>query len=260
MVSVGGRIDSRYAETKGIPKDDEYRGLVTPAGWAFAIWGIIFMGEIAFTIYQVACTPSEGEQMRWLEALSPWFTAACGFQALWCVAFREWARPVFWLPALMLSGIAAALGGAQAELSQAAVGMTWLQYGLVHAPLSIHFGWVSAAALVNWNSYAALLVHDGVISKPAQMAIASMSIAVAALAGIQVSLVRSDALYGLTIAWALMAVKADGKKQIEKISGSERNGMEDLAVSAQYGAYASVLASCYVVFSDPINSLLATQT
>jgi hypothetical protein len=37
-----------------MPRDDEYRGLVTPAGWAFALWGLIYTTEAASIAYQVS--------------------------------------------------------------------------------------------------------------------------------------------------------------------------------------------------------------
>jgi hypothetical protein len=50
-VSSGGRIDSRYADSKdGVPPTDEYRSLVTPSGWAFAIWGVIYLAESVFMV------------------------------------------------------------------------------------------------------------------------------------------------------------------------------------------------------------------
>ena len=54
---------------------------------------------------------------------APRWAMACGLQALWCAAFRDWARAPrhFWLSGAILSAEAMALGGAHSVL-RAAVG------------------------------------------------------------------------------------------------------------------------------------------
>ena len=114
-VSVPGRVDgemaadaqraARAAKTAataatsdtadtpaGIPRDHWSRGLFSPAGWAFAIWGVIFLGETVFTAAQ-ALPDLDPNTATTYAAVSPWWAAACGLQALWCVAFRPWTRP-----------------------------------------------------------------------------------------------------------------------------------------------------------------------
>ena len=41
---------------------DKYPTVLTPAGYAFSIWGLIYVGLIAFTIYQLL--PSRLERLR----------------------------------------------------------------------------------------------------------------------------------------------------------------------------------------------------
>lgn len=60
-------------------------------------------------------------------------------QTLWCLSFRPWARDngLLWLPALLLGGVAVALGGLHGILREAwfASDMTVLQYLVIHVPL-----------------------------------------------------------------------------------------------------------------------------
>jgi len=116
-VSLPGRIDGKYAETKGMPRDDEYRGLVTPAGWAFALWGLIYTSEAASVVYQGWVAD---KAPAWMAAASPGWIAANLFQALWCAAFRPWARPLasFWLTPLLLSSVAVSLSFSQVRVKQ----------------------------------------------------------------------------------------------------------------------------------------------
>ena len=59
---IGERIGSQ---------SDDVRTLITPAGWAFSIWGPLFAGSFAFAIYQ--WLPSEDDdsllsRLRWAAA------------------------------------------------------------------------------------------------------------------------------------------------------------------------------------------------
>jgi len=56
----------------GVPRDSMYRSLFTPAGWAFAIWGVIFMGEAVFTAAQAMPGLSPAAAAVYA-AIAPWF-------------------------------------------------------------------------------------------------------------------------------------------------------------------------------------------
>ena len=46
---------------------DKYPTLVTPAGYAFAIWSLIYLGIVAFSIYQAL--PKNLERFRFLRTV-----------------------------------------------------------------------------------------------------------------------------------------------------------------------------------------------
>ena len=89
--------------------------------------------------------------------VAPWWTLACGLQGLWCLAFRPWASKPrhFWVSSALLAAEAAALGVAPRALRAAAATMSAARYWTTHVPLSMHFGWISCASLVNMNSFVA---------------------------------------------------------------------------------------------------------
>lgn len=201
-------------EPAGIPRVHWSRGLVSPAGWAFAIWGPIFLGESALTAMAAApgLTASNPVASGMLASAAPWFAGVCGLQSLWCAAFRPWAKRVqhFWLPAALLSAEAAALSGAHGALiaSSASKPMTIATYVCVHLPVAMHFGWITAAAVVSANSFAQ--VARWAPSTKLSFAFVSVWLAVATAAG--VSITTGDPVIALTVAWALSAVAADGGK------------------------------------------------
>lgn len=243
-VSIPGRIDGqvqRRMQEKMLAKkndsepppepDGKYISLLTPAGWAFAIWGVIYTAELGFTLYQALSINAEAAM---LARVSSWWAGVCVFQALWCMTFREWSHTTrhFWLSASLLSVEALVFAGAHAELRQAvqgAAGMSLFTYLLAHVPLSLHFGWITCAAVVNMNSVAAFM-----LDVPSQLAFAFASVFGAAGLGAYVTLATGDPLYAMVIDWALTAVKSDGAKRAEgKISETSRQA---LMKAASWGA------------------------
>ncbi|CAN0506781.1 unnamed protein product, partial [Phaeothamnion confervicola] len=109
----GPRARSAAADNAAATSDVRF---FTPAGWAFAIWGPIFLGEMLYIVFQ--CLPGSA---FWLADLAPFFAGAMAAQTLWCFAFRPWAVDSgrLWLPAALLTTGAACLGGAHRVLRAA---------------------------------------------------------------------------------------------------------------------------------------------
>ncbi len=120
----------------------KYQTLITPAGYAFAIWGIIFIGVLAYAIYQVM--PAQRSNARF-SAAAPWVIANMIFNGFWTVIFgQEWlafATLVIIADLLTLYKIADALGINRVRVSPVE---TWL----ARVPFSIYFGWLTVATTV----------------------------------------------------------------------------------------------------------------
>ena len=59
---------------------DSFAVYFVPAGYVFAIWGIIYIGLLAFGIYQAL--PSQRENPR-LRSLGYWFALSCLANSVW---------------------------------------------------------------------------------------------------------------------------------------------------------------------------------
>ena len=120
----------------------KYQTLITPAGYAFAIWGIIFIGVLAYAIYQVM--PAQRSNPRFTAA-APWVIANMMFNGFWTVIFgQEWitlATVVIIADLLTLYKIVDALGINRVRVSPVE---TWL----ARVPFSIYFGWLTVATTV----------------------------------------------------------------------------------------------------------------
>jgi hypothetical protein len=223
------------------------RSLVSPSGWAFAIWGPIYVGEACFVAGQLL--PAASGLAAVLPQVTVPFVAAHLFQSLWCASFRpsysdsnsNWA---IYISPLMLAGTALSLSQIHAvACSSDAAGLGWF-----FLPMTLHFGWTTAATLVNLNGS---IASNRNISDPAVIAVGHSSALVATLMGVGLTLTQASPAYGLTLAWALAAC-ADGMSK--RIANTEAPTLrESLKTGADVqnklcwvGAAACAACSLYV--------------
>jgi hypothetical protein len=215
-VSQPGRLDG-YQQSQNVDNKSEIvefmsvrRGgtLVSPKGWAFAIWAPIFLGELLFAITSTVLVKNGTILAALLKQMSGGFIMAQIFQSLWAATFREkyvGKRKGLsnWLSAIMLSGIATSLNRAHVAYASSKVGSTL--HSIFFFPVSLHFGWTTAAALVNWNGNLAVCIDESFTVASAGWA----SVVAATGVALYVTLQRAAPVYGFVICWALSAC-ADG--------------------------------------------------
>ena len=63
----------------------KYSNLFTPAGYAFAIWGIIFIALFIFAVYQIYRTIIRKQTFDFISQAGIWFALATLFTGLWVV-------------------------------------------------------------------------------------------------------------------------------------------------------------------------------
>jgi hypothetical protein len=171
--------------------------LVTPANYAFAIWGVIYIGLICFCVYQFL--PPRKQHPN-LNAVSYFVVLASVAQALWVYLFLErlFTFSVFAMLAILLCLIGAyvQLGYDRSPSPQD----RWL----LRVPLSTYLGWISVATVVNvaltlynagWNGWGLSAEVWTVL-----MLIVSAGI------GITLLLKRRDLAFALVLVWAFIAI------------------------------------------------------
>ena len=201
-VSVPGRFDSDPAVLSASP----WPTIFSPAGFAFAIWGVIYLGECLGLVLLYLGSPSESLERAVTASNDAWLAANVA-QSLWCAAFRPWALSKLWLSSLLLGCTAACLCAAQARAISAAAHdikdepLSLTERLLVLAPRSLHLGWVTAATLVNLNAW----VGYTRAGPDAALGAAVLSIVVAALAATAYAAIGATS-GALAVAWALHAL------------------------------------------------------
>lgn len=124
-----------------------YPTLLVAAGYAFSIWGLIFLWDVAFAVWQLrARTPgAAGRDNASLGRVRAFAAAGFALTALWMPVF---SMQVFWLALLIIWAALGCLVACALVLSRdgaALPGQRWLAW----APLSLHAGWLSLAAFLN---------------------------------------------------------------------------------------------------------------
>jgi translocator protein len=180
---------------------DSFPVLFTPAGYVFSIWGVIYIGLIAFGIYQAL--PSQKTNPR-LRAVSYLFALSCLANVLWLFAwhygFRTnwfWLTEVFMLALLVLLILTyLRLGTGTTQVSR---GETWA----LRVPISIYLGWISVATIANTII---TLYSLGWKAEPIAPYMTILLLFVGAVVGVIIALRHQDIAFLLVLVWAYIGV------------------------------------------------------
>lgn len=170
--------------------------MIIPANYAFAIWGLIYLGLFTLAVFQ-AQRPRRNHPA--LDAIGTGLIGASVCQTGWIFAFLY---GFYGVSMLAMLGILGALIGAYQVSSQARASR--MGRGLVQAPVSLYLGWIAVATVVNGAIALTAAGWDGWGLSPMVWTIAMMVVATA----IALLLVwrRSDAVYGGVTVWAWVAL------------------------------------------------------
>lgn len=171
---------------------------LTPATPAFAIWTPIYLGLVAFAVYQAL--PGTAADPR-LRAASWWVLASMVLNAAWIgVVQAEW----LWLSVVVLVVLVAVLART-VLLLVASRPSSGVQRALLDGSVGLYAGWTSVATLANVT---AVLVHEKVVDAPPVGGGSTVAAVVVLAAGVGVAwawawLLRGRPVLGWTVAVAM---------------------------------------------------------
>ena len=174
-----------------------YPTLITPAGYAFSIWGVIYLTLAIFAFFQLR----KGKEIRFYKLIWPFFIINAVANALWLVAFQnEWFIASLVMMATLL-GTLIAMFRIFYRLKRA---LSTTHRYFFHVPFGIYFGWVSVASIVNvavvLTAFEVTLFTDAEQLWAMVMLIVGFGIAAFLL------ITRKDYIYTLTFVWAYSAI------------------------------------------------------
>jgi translocator protein len=175
-----------------------YPVLITPASYVFSIWGLIYLTLIAFIVYQALPGYRENPAVK---AVGILFAVSSLFNILWLFAWHY--QRVGWSMVIMLLLLATLI---TIYLRIGAVTTEKIIYDrfLVKYPFSLYLGWITAAAIVNFN---VLLYDIGWLGTTGGGVVFTMlMIVIAALVALAVFYLRQDYIYSFVFVWALIGI------------------------------------------------------
>jgi benzodiazapine receptor len=172
--------------------------LITPAGFTFAIWGVIYILLGVFVVYQALPSQKDKEyhkQISWLFILIS--VTNIGWIFLWQYNLLTLSLPVIvlFLIGLILIYTRLGIGKIQVSLKEKLA---------VHTPFSVYLGWITIATIANVAVAGVSVNWDGFGINPETWAI--LIIIIALLLTLIVTVTRKEVAYGLVIVWALVGI------------------------------------------------------
>jgi hypothetical protein len=186
--------------TTGEISDRFSANLFAPAGYVFSIWGVIYVGLIAFVAYQLTAA---GRRSPGVRLVGGWFAVSCIANSLWIVVWHYEIFPATMVAMLVLlvslCVIVSRLGVPSAASSAAD---RWL----VYLPFSVYLGWISVATIANASIF---LLDRGWDGAPLPAVVwALLLLAVATGLGAWMVLRRGDLAYAAVLVWAFIGIAA----------------------------------------------------
>lgn len=177
---------------------DKYPVLTTPAGYAFSIWGVIYLGLIAYVIYQALPSQRANARVRGLDRL---FVASSLANIGWLLA---WHYEQLALSLVVMLALLAVLISIYLRLARSRTQASTTERLVVDLPFSIYLGWISVATIVNATVVLYAAGWNGAPLTPELWAalVLLVGAGLAALIGLR----QRDPAYAAVIAWAFAAI------------------------------------------------------
>jgi len=201
---LGGKLTAQISDANPT--------LITPAGYVFSIWGIIYVLLGVFVVFQ-ALPSQKGKDYQgrvgWLFVLSSLLNIAWLF--LWQFEYLSLSVVLMFLLLATLIAIYLRLNVGKSTVS--------LREKLaIHVPFSVYLGWITIASIADVAVTLVSVGWDGF--GIGQETWAALIIIIALVIALLVIVTRKDVAYGLVIVWASVgiAVKQSGNQSIVMIA------------------------------------------
>ena len=177
---------------------DRFKVYFVPAAYVFAIWGVIYVGWLAFAIYQLL--PSQRNNTR-LDKAGPLFALSglANMAWLFCWHYNYLALSVVVMLVLLVSLIALYL-----RLQIGQVKVSTAERWCVDIPFSIYLGWITVATIANVTALLYGIKWSGWGLSDITWTLIMLAAGVIIAAAMQAT--RRDAAYLLVLIWAFAGI------------------------------------------------------
>ncbi len=177
---------------------DRFDILFVPAGYVFSIWGLIYLGLIAFAVYQALPAQKENALIR---KISPAYWIGNLANAIWVFL---WHYEFFALTLIFMLVLLISLLYIYVQIAREKVEFNQAQKCLVQIPFSVYLGWITVATVANVTQVLFFYNWGGWGIAPAVWAV--IMLAVATLIGVLMTWRENDLAYVLVLVWAFVGI------------------------------------------------------
>ena len=177
---------------------DQFDTFFVPAGYVFSIWGLIYIGLIALTIFQAL--PSQRENPR-LVRVGWWLVAGNLANAAWIFL---WHYQQFALTLIAMLTLLVSLLNFYVEIQKGKQNISLAERLSVNLPIIVYLGWISVATIANISDVLVYYNWGQFGLSSATWMIILLAV-VSALAW-AMSLRQRDAAYLAVLLWALAGI------------------------------------------------------
>jgi hypothetical protein len=177
---------------------DRFQVYFVPAGYVFAIWGVIYIGWIAFSIYQALPRQRDNPRLRRIGWL---FTLSCIANATWLFL---WHYNYFPLTVVVMLALLSLLIAIYLRLNIGRSQVSAAEKWCVDIPFSIYLGWISVATITNITALLYDWKWDGFGIAPPFWAV--LMLIAASWISLAMALTRADIPFLCVITWSFAGI------------------------------------------------------
>ncbi|MBC8034374.1 MAG: tryptophan-rich sensory protein [Chitinophagaceae bacterium] len=196
-IVLGGVLNATAAPGRSIADITYlYNSLFVPAGYAFAIWGVIYLAHLLYGIVQLL--PAQRVKDGY-DRLNGGMIVINLLGLTWQVVFRsnKIGISVLIIAIMLITGVVLFIRSIKA--AQTAGYNKWIV-----VPFSLFLGWISVATIANFSTWLlALGWHGGSIGEETWTIV---FLAIALLLAAYISIRFTDVIYPLVITWSTYAL------------------------------------------------------
>jgi hypothetical protein len=177
---------------------DRFQVYFVPAGYVFSIWGLVYIGWLAFAVYQLLPAQRDNPRLRRVGSLFVLSGAAnMAWLFLWHYEYFTWTVAVMLVLLALLIAV-------YLRLQIGKIRPAPLEQWCVDVPFSVYLGWITVATIANITALLSSVHWDGWGIGPEAWALIMLAAGVCIASA--VSLTRGDTAYGLVLVWAFAGI------------------------------------------------------
>lgn len=208
ILAVITTIAMSYVSNSGILNGEtmgsisaKYQNLFTPAGYAFSIWGLIYLGLLSFVFYFGPFTKKTAFKEQVVQKIGWWFVISCISNSLWVVCWLyEYTLVTIPLMVLVLVSLLKIIVTIQDQNNTS--NPTLKLY--LEIPFYIYAGWISVALIANVAAYLKKIEWYGFGISESSWAI--VMFAIASVIHLFMVWKKNMPAFAMVAVWALIAI------------------------------------------------------